>query len=74
MEEQDGKKAQNQDEEILNQQEKEQLEGGSESDAAPNEKLDLSDMEEVEGGKINNTTSEDLKKDDGSGGGVVCWC
>lgn len=61
------------EEEILNQQEKEQLEGGNESDAAPNEKLDLSEMEEAEGG-VNHNKNEELEKEEGSGGGLICWC
>lgn len=71
------KKVQNQEEEILNPHEAEIVEGGTdqESDEAPGEKLDLSEMEDVEGGMIDkNEKQEELEKEKGAGGGVVCWC
>lgn len=41
-----------------------------------NEKLDLSEMEEVEGGVLPIEQQKELEKekDKGSGGGLVCWC
>lgn len=43
-----------------------------------NEQLDLTELENVEGGvadKTQGTKKEELEQDEeGSGGGVICWC
>lgn len=67
---------QNAAEELLANSEAENVEGGMNVDEEgdlQDEQLDLSEIESIEGGVIDKNKNENLK-DDGSGGGIVCWC